>query len=245
MVKKIKSLLGRKKDQKSKILVDIHSHVLPGLDDGSKSIEQSLQLVKGLSDLGYTKLIATPHISEIYPNSKETIEVAYASLQKSLKQHDIKVTVEYAAEYLLDDNFLKLIEKNDLLTFGDDYLLFELPYISKPLNLYEVVYDIQELGYKPVLAHPERYIYFHNNIEEYTNLKDSGVLLQLNLNSLVGYYSKPVQKTAVSLLKLGLIDIVGSDTHHQRHIKSLQTVLDTRLYKTLFEKNDIINDQFI
>ena len=111
MVKKIKSLLGRKKDQKSKILVDIHSHVLPGLDDGSKSLEQSLQLVKGLSDFGYTKLIATPHISEIYPNSKETIEVAYASLQKSLKQHDIKVTVEYAAEYLLDDNFLKLIEK--------------------------------------------------------------------------------------------------------------------------------------
>ena len=120
-----------------------------------------------------------------------------------------------------------------------------MPYISKPLNLYEVIYDIQELGYKPVLAHPERYIYFHNNIEEYTNLKDSGVLLQLNLNSLVGYYSKPVQKTAVSLLKLGLIDIVGSDTHHQRHINSLQTVFSTRLYKTLFEKNDIINDQFI
>ena len=233
-----------KKERKSLLKVDIHSHLIPGIDDGSKDIVKSIELILALKELGYKKLITTPHIKkDSYPNTSESIKMAFNSLKKILVEKNIDIDINFAAEYYIDENFTKLLNKKDILTFGDNYLLFEFSYIYKPINFLEIIYEMQEYGYKPVLAHPERYMYFHQNFDIYHKLKEQGVLFQVNLNSTVGYYSKSVQNIARKLSDNGLIDFLGSDTHHSKHISALQRAINTRHYNSIFKNNDIINDK--
>ena len=233
-----------KKDQKSLVKTDIHSHILPSIDDGAKDLESAVSLVSSLKDLGYKKLIATPHIkSGQYNNNLQTIKKSYEKLKNELEKKDICIDIEFAAEYFVDENFYQLLEKKDLLIFGDNYLLFEFSYIYKPFNLYELIYEIETAGYKPVLAHPERYIYFHSDFKIYKKLKEREVFFQLNLNSLSGYYSKPVQKIAKKLCDNSMVDFIGSDTHHYKHINSLKKTINSSYYKKIFKKNAIINDK--
>ena len=235
--------LFKKEDSKSLLKVDIHSHLIPSIDDGAKNIEKSIELIRSLKDLGYEKLITTPHIKQdSYPNTSSSIQIAYENLKKILIEKSIDINIDFAAEYYADENFLKLLKNKDILTFGNNYLMFEFSHIYKPLNFIEIIYEIQESGYKPVLAHPERYIFFHNNFNIYHELKDREVLFQVNLNSTVGYYSKSVQKIAKKLCDKGLVDFFGSDTHHSKHINALQRVINTKYYKSILKNNDIIND---
>ena len=224
--------------------VDIHSHLIPGIDDGAKDMERSIELILELKEMGYKKLITTPHISDMFPNSTKTILNGYQALTSELKERDIDIEIEIAAEYYADDNFEKLLQKKDILTFGGDkkYLLFELSYFTRPQELESLIHDIKLAGYTPVLAHPERYTYFHHDIEEYQELKTStNVLFQINLNSINGYYSDDVANVVKKLISKGLIDFVGSDTHHRRHTKSLKKSLTTSLYKKIFKINTILN----
>ncbi|WP_345127313.1 tyrosine-protein phosphatase [Hymenobacter antarcticus] len=206
---------------------DMHSHLLPGLDDGAETLEHSLDLLRALRELGFRKLIMTPHImGDFYKNTPEGIRAALQLLRTAAQAAGLgDVELDCAAEYYLDE-FLghKLADGTEMLTFGGDkrYLLFETSYMNEPLNLFEILFELKAQGYRPVLAHPERYTYLYGRFGEIEALRrDHGVLLQVNLNSLAGYYSPAAKKVAEQLVDGGLVDFVGTDTHHLRHTDTL------------------------
>jgi len=226
--------------------VDIHSHLLPAVDDGSKSFEESLGLLKRMHSYGIKKIILTPHIMEgVWDNSALKLKNQYNELNDYLKKINFTaVTLHLAAEYMLDANFNTLLKTKKLLTIKDNYLLVEMSYINVPINLYETIFAIQMAGYKPILAHPERYAFFHQNYQEYLKLKEVGCLFQLNLLSLSNYYGKDVTTIAKKLLKDNLIDFTGSDTHHDRHLNYLEGIKNPTLLKLLkpvLENNTVFN----
>ncbi len=166
------------------LTVDIHSHLIPGIDDGVKTTFEAVKLIGRFQAMGYKKMIVTPHIMwHRYKNSSEIILERLEFLKDALIDHDIQMELEAASEYYLDDHFLKLLEKRDILTFGENYLLFEMSYTRAPANLTEIVIEIQRAGYRPVLAHPERYLFMHERFEEYETLKEYDVLIQIKINS--------------------------------------------------------------
>jgi tyrosine-protein phosphatase YwqE len=207
--------------------VDMHSHLLPGLDDGAETLAHSLDLLRELRALGFTKLVMTPHImGDFYKNTPEGIRVALATLQTAAAEAGLAdVVLECAAEYYLDEWLgRKLDDGTELLTFGGErrYLLLETSYLNEPLNLSGTIFDLQAAGYQPVLAHPERYVYLYSRFSEIERLRrEHGVLMQLNLNSLAGYYSPAARQVAEKLIDGGLVDFVGTDTHHLRHTAAL------------------------
>lgn len=201
---------------------DIHSHLMPGIDDGAKTLDDTIGLIKGLSDTGCRQLITTPHVMRsVWDNTREGIESKLAETTALLKQHDVNMPLRAAAEYLLDGNFSELFKSERLLTLKDNYVLVEMSYINPPIQLYEILFELQVAGYVPVLAHPERYAFYHRMYSDYKKLKDAGCYFQLNLLSAVGYYGEGVCKIADRLLRHGMIDFVGSDVHHEKHIAAL------------------------
>ncbi len=219
------------------LYADMHSHVLPGLDDGSPDIETSIELVKGLSDLGYKKLICTPHImGDFYKNTPETILGAANQLKSALVEEKIDINIEIAAEYYLDEFFFEKIDRQEeLLTFGDNYILFETSFMNPSTLLENAVFLLKSSGYKPILAHPERYVYLYGKYAKLKEMKEKGLLLQININSLTGYYSKEAKKTAEKLIDDKLVSFVGTDCHHARHIEKLNKVLSYTYYRSALE----------
>ncbi len=198
--------------------VDIHSHILPGIDDGAKNIDESLEMISEMKKMGFSKIIGTPHVFEgLYNNSKESIKKSYELLVKSYKG---KNKIDFAAEYLLDNSLIKKAQQNELLCIKDNLVLVEMSYISMPFNLYEILYEINVNGYQPVLAHPERYLFLHDKdrYKEYYKLKKNGCYFQLNLLSATDFYGPHIRKISSKLLSENLIDFVGSDIHSKRHI---------------------------
>lgn len=211
------------------LVTDMHSHLLPGLDDGAETVAHSLDLLRELRALGFSKLVMTPHImGDFYKNTPEGVRTALATLRDAAAEAGLAdVALECAAEYYLDEWLgRKLADGTELLTFGGEqrYLLIETSYLNEPLNLTGTIFDLQAAGYRVVLAHPERYVYFYNRFAEIEKLRqDHGVLMQLNLNSLAGYYSPAARHVAEKLIDGGLVDFVGTDTHHLRHTTALAT----------------------
>jgi tyrosine-protein phosphatase YwqE len=202
---------------------DMHSHILPGIDDGSPDLETSIELIKGLMSLGVKRSIATPHIiGDLYRNNPETINNALASLKAELKKQQIDFEVSAAAEYMLDSYFFELLNSgNRLLTLKDDIILTEFSYASMPDDPGKFSFAIQTAGYAPILAHPERYPYYYGNNKMYHRLADLGFMLQVNLLSLTGYYGKEALKSANYMLQNELVSFVGTDMHHVRHLSML------------------------
>ncbi|HEY6142148.1 MAG TPA: CpsB/CapC family capsule biosynthesis tyrosine phosphatase [Flavobacterium sp.] len=223
--------------------IDIHSHLLPGIDDGAKTFEETLQLTKSLQSFGVSQLITTPHIIEhIWDNTADLINTKNTETVIELEKHQITFSFRAAAEYMINDHFVKLFQSKELLTLKKNYVLVEMSYINAPIQLYSILFDLQVAGYIPVLAHPERYIFYHNNFDEYLKLKKSGCLFQLNLLSVVGYYGEGITKIAEKLLQKGLYNFVGSDVHHIKHIASFEQKVKT---KDLLPLKEIIrNNQF-
>lgn len=201
--------------------VDIHSHLLPGIDDGAKNIEETISLVDGLKKIGFSQFITTPHsITGIWDNTPISIAAKLEETNLLVKETKLKA----AAEYMMDSFFFDRIKKGEkLLTLKENYVLVEMSYLNAPIQLYDIIFEIQIQGYKPILAHPERYLFYGNNFDEFNKLKKSGCLFQLNLLSTTGYYGVGVTKIAQKLLDANLYDFVGSDVHHQKHAKSLGT----------------------
>ena len=206
--------------------VDIHSHLLPGIDDGAKDIDTSIALILKMASYGIKNFITTPHVlGNVYPNSTAVIKEKLTVVQKELEKREIKgISIQAAAEYMLDEEFSALLEQKDILVLKDNYILVEMSYFSAPMNLYELLFNIQLKGYKPVLAHPERYNFYHSDFKSYYKLKQAGCLFQLNLLSLTDQYGKGVQKISKKLLKENLYDFVGTDTHHQNHLALLPKI---------------------
>ncbi|MCG9793913.1 tyrosine-protein phosphatase [Flavobacterium algicola] len=200
---------------------DIHSHLLPGIDDGSKTFEQTLLMMMSLKYIGFSAFITTPHIIQhVWNNTTEIINNTQDRTLLDLRNSKFTSPFRAAAEYFMDDNFNKLVETRDLLTIKDNYVLVEMSYMNAPIQLYTILFDLQVAGYIPVLAHPERYLFYHNNLSEYHKLKKAGCKFQLNLLAVTGYYGNQVASVAEKLLMGGLYDFVGSDVHHEKHIDS-------------------------
>jgi len=222
---------------------DIHSHLIPNIDDGVKTLEDSIEIISSMKELGYKKLITTPHImSHRFPNTKETILSGLKDVKNELIKRNIDIQIEAAAEYYYDEHFFAEIRNKNLLTFGDNYVLFEFSYTTKPFGLEQIIYELLDAGYKPILAHPERYSYFSSNPNKYNELKDMGLYFQINLNSLNNFYGKKPLKAAEYLVDNRLVDFVGSDIHSKRYFDSLKKFTQSSKFKEVFEKNQIKND---
>lgn len=215
------------------LTIDVHSHLLPALDDGVKSLEEAEEIILFFKNAGFRKLITTPHVMpEHYKNTTAGIQAALATLQAHLAQKQIDIIVEAAAEYYLDETLIASLQNNEpLLTFGDRYLLFETNFISEPLHLKEFIFQAQTRGYKPILAHPERYLYLQNHLNKVEDLADRGIFLQVNLGSLMGHYGKGVQIMASKLIDRGYIHLLGSDCHHPQHIGMIEKAWRSRYFK--------------
>ena len=202
---------------------DMHSHLIPGIDDGSKHLEDSLQFLQQLSEWGYRRVVTTPHImSEYYPNTPTIIQQGLSTLQAALEERQIPIELSAAAEYFLDDAFDQLLaDKEPLLTLPGRRLLVEFSTLVPPQTPLDVIFRIQAEDYRVVLAHPERYLYFGQRWEVFEQLKNRGCEFQLNLLSLTGYYGSEVKQLAIRLLKKDWIDWIGTDLHHERHLRHL------------------------
>jgi len=223
--------------------VDIHSHLLPGIDDGARTLDDSIRLTKVLQSFGISQIITTPHIIQhVWDNTHEQILTLEQNTVTNLATADITIPFKAAAEYLMDDQFVRLFQSNNLLTLKDNYVLVEMSYINAPIQLYTILFDLQVAGYIPVLAHPERYLFYQNNFDEYKKLKRAGCKFQLNLLAVVGYYGNQINQTAEKLLSQGLYDYVGSDVHHDNHINAFSQKIILKDLKPLQEI--IKNNQF-
>jgi len=208
--------------------VDIHSHLLPGIDDGSADLAQSIELIKIFEKMGYQKLITTPHVmGDFYRNTPSIIREKLALLKTALQENNIKVEIEAAAEYYFDEWFIHKIRKGEeLLTFGQKYILFETGFMDIPRQLFEIIFEMQAQGFQPVFAHPERYSYLQSDFGLLTKIYEKGVKLQLNLNSFNGYYGKVAKDLANKIADKGWVSFVGTDCHKIGHLQQLHKTFE-------------------
>jgi protein-tyrosine phosphatase len=230
----------------SDLKTDMHSHLIPGVDDGSPDLETSINLIKDLSELGYKKLITTPHIMwDMYKNTPEIIRPRHEMLKNALHTNGIPVELEVAAEYLIDDHFEKSLDGDEeLLCFSGNLILVEFSFVQEPVELKSVLFKLQIKGLQPVIAHPERYLYFGANREWYSEIKALGCLFQLNILSLSGFYGKAPVELAQYLIKQQYYNLIGTDLHHSHHIELLRASSPyLPVIKKLIQSGTILNHQ--
>jgi tyrosine-protein phosphatase YwqE len=224
----------------SELASDIHSHILPGIDDGAPDVVASLNLINGMLELGYTSFTGTPHVMEdMYRNNTETIAKSHATLLRALEENKMNIPVRAAAEYLMDGHFEKLLaEKTPLLTIKENWVLFEISFIQPPMKLKHLIFEMQLQGYQPVLAHPERYSFFYSKKAELQEIHSLGCLFQSNLLSFSGYYGPAAQQSAEFLAEKGFTTLLGTDLHHERHLDALRHLKMTKaLSKVMGDRN--------
>lgn len=226
----------------SVLKTDLHSHFIPGIDDGSQSIEETITLLQEMIALGYKKVITTPHImSDYYKNTPEIILGGLEKVKAAIAENKLDIEIEAAAEYYLDDFFEEKVEAKQLLTFGNNNILFELPFVSEPPMLNRAIFAMQTVGYRPIIAHPERYTFWYNDFSKYEALQDKGVLLQLNINSLSGHYPPETKKMAIKLIDAGMISYLGSDCHNLNHVNMMQDARTEKSLHKLLESGSLLN----
>lgn len=218
------------------LATDMHSHFIPGIDDGPATMAESIALLKLIEQAGYSRIVTTPHISlDYFPDTEPKIAQGLAMLKQAAAEHNIQLNIEAAAEYMIDESLLdKLRKKEDLFIIGGKYILIEMGFVQPSPLLHQVIFEIQAKGYQPILAHPERYNYYKDtSIADLQKLKNSGCLFQLNTIALSGYYGKSVKIFAEKLLRESIYDFAGSDIHHERHVKALNAVKNSNAYNLL------------
>lgn len=226
----------------SAVKTDFHSHLIPGIDDGVKTVEESLDMIRAFSELGFKHLITTPHVmSDYFRNSPETILGGLEIVRAAIKREGIPVTLDAAAEYYIDEGFLKILHSGKILPIREKYILIEVSYINPPDNLHHIIFEIIVNGYKPILAHPERYPYWYDRFSEYAKIREAGALLQLNTNSLTGYYGPGAKMIAEKLIDEQLIDFIGSDLHGQRHLDALKNIFREKHFRKLIAMGNLKN----
>lgn len=224
-------------------MVDLHSHLIPGIDDGVEHMDDALDILRQMSALGFQKVITTPHVMhDFYPNTTAGIRDRLQGLRRSVDAAGIDMEVEAAAEYYLDEHFIQMLDDGKpLLSFGDNYLLFETSFLNEPAYLRESIFKIISNGMKPVLAHPERYVFIQNKPEILEDLIERGVFLQINTISLCGYYSKEARKLAEILIDEELVSFLGSDCHNVRHLQALSETIESKYFSKALELNLLNN----
>ena len=221
-------------------IIDYHNHILPGIDDGSKSADESLEMLDMYENLGIEKIFPSPHIyKDLYPNTAEKINASFRSLSEISKNHKVNL-LGYIAEYMIDEYFLNDIEKKKkFLTCFGNHVLVEMPFFGEIKVLKNAIFLLQTEGYCPILAHPERYT-FIRTVDDIKKIKRTGVKMQLNALSLIGFYSKESEKKAKLFLKNGLYDSVCTDAHNVSQLKKLKEIIlnkkELKAWKLICEK---------
>jgi protein-tyrosine phosphatase len=250
MIASVFSLFKRKETPHkvvNSITVDMHSHLLPAIDDGVQSYEQSINIIKDFVALGYKKIITTPHImGDFYRNTPEIIMDKLDTLNDIIKELQLPITIEAAAEYYLDESFMeKLKNKEKLLSFGDKkYVLFETSYLNPSPFINQAIFMMQTQGYKPVLAHPERYMYLFESQEKMFEWHEKGCLLQVNMTSLIGYYSRPSKMIAEKLVDNKMVNFLGTDCHNEKHFAAVKDTFKCSYFQKAL-KLDLLNNSLL
>lgn len=210
---------------------DVHCHIIPGIDDGSPDAAKSVELLERMSQWGITRVVASPHVTYgTFPNTAETIAAARGKLAAAMEGRDDLPEVDNWAEYRIDDLLMKNLEADTAIRRPDGTILIENSFMQEPWNLDQLVFDLQVKGFRPVLAHPERYAYYYNKKDRYRALHDAGLLFQSNLLSLAGAYGGAEKKIAEQLIEAGLVDFLGSDLHRRRHADAIDQYLASKDY---------------
>lgn len=221
---------------------DVHSHFIPGIDDGAQTMDQSMELLTAMAELGYKKVVTTPHnMADGYRNTPEIILGGLERVRDELKQRGIAMEIDAAAEYYLDHELEQKVADRRVLTFGDNFLLFELPFISEPAVLLPVIFQMQTAGYRPVLAHPERYAFWYTDFSKYERLKERGVLFQLNMIALSGAYGPQARQIAEKLIDAGHYELIGSDCHSMNHVQAIKNTLSKPYLHKLIASGKLLN----
>ncbi|MBL7951998.1 MAG: histidinol phosphatase [Flavobacteriales bacterium] len=221
---------------------DVHSHFIPGIDDGAQTMDQSMELLTAMAELGYGKVVTTPHnMADGYKNTPEIILGGLERVRDEAKRRGLAIEIDAAAEYYLDHELEQKVTDRKVLTFGDNLLLFELPFISEPAVLLTVIFQMQTAGYRPVLAHPERYAFWYNDFSKYERLKERGVLFQLNLIALSGAYGPQARHIAERLIDAGHYELIGSDCHSMNHVQAIKNTLSRPYLHKLIASGKLLN----
>ena len=223
---------------------DLHSHLVPGVDDGVKDLEQTLICLRQFAEWGIERIVTTPHISQDwFPNHAADLLAAQQQIQAVIAENQLPIRFSVAAEYMLDDLFLQHLESNSLLSFGTEkFVLFETGWAAPPNFLDSVLFRMQASGYTPILAHPERYRYYHDDPAPLEALKAYGCLFQINWGSIIGKYGKNVQRQAMGLLRKKAIDFIGSDLHRPQNLESMAELFRHPGYR-LLRQQPLQNDR--
>jgi tyrosine-protein phosphatase YwqE len=222
---------------------DIHSHLLPGIDDGCSTTDESLELISRMQAMGITRFITTPHIADVsFPNTIVEISGAYEVLQQAIRENKVEVDLTYSVEYRLDEKFNDYFVENKLIPFPNNYLLIENSYYQPYWTLDDMIFRLSTAGYKPILAHPERYVYYHKDTNVYDRLYAQGCKFQVNILSLSGGYGKETKEAAYYLLNNNYIDFLATDAHHTRHIAAIEEFIQTSDYEKILSKLTLLND---
>ena len=226
--------------------VDMHSHLLPGIDDGSPDMDTTLQLIRRLQAMGYRKLITTPHIYwDYYRNTPAIIHEQLALVRQALAAEGLDVELDAAAEYFLDEHFEQELQDGTLLTLPGRHVLVEMSFFAPYPNLHQTLFNLRSAGYRPILAHPERYLYLAGDFGQFDRIRSYGCALQVNILSLSGHYGKPVKNLALQLLEHNLVDFLGTDLHHARHADTLDKLRQESFFKRILEKHTFKNQEWL
>lgn len=203
-------------------MIDMHSHILPNIDDGARSVEETFHLIQEAKEVGFEAIIATSHYMEgYYETDAPEREVWVKAIYDKLQEKNIDINLYLGNEIYLSENMITLLEEGKASTINDtSYVLFEMPLNVEPLNLYDVIYEMQQYKLVPILAHPERYSFVQEEPELIYDLIQKGVLMQANYASIIGYYGQKAQMIVKKLLENNMVHFLGSDVHRQNTIYS-------------------------
>lgn len=211
---------------------DMHCHLVPGIDDGQREAVSAADLVAHEASWGIKRIFCTPHITQgSFENTPDIIAGAFGRLQEAVRGAGVEVELGYSAEHRLDGFFQQQLQEGRVRSFPGGYLLVENSFLQEGWNLDQELFDLQVKGFKPILAHPERYSYYHGDAARYDALHNAGTLFQVNLLSLAGYYGKIEKRVAEALIERGLVDFVATDMHHHRHCEAIEAYLGSRDFR--------------
>lgn len=210
---------------------DIHCHILPGIDDGSPDVATSEELLQRMTSWGIKRIFASPHVAfDTFENTPSSMDGALAQLNDRVAGKYPGVYIGRSAEYRLDDLFADNFSKGLLMPLPGNLLLVENSFVQEPWNLDQLLFDIKVKGYKPILAHPERYHYYYMNKARYDKIHAAGTFFQINVLSLAGYYGKDEKRMAEYLIDKGMVDYIGTDLHNHRHGDAIESYLASKDY---------------
>lgn len=226
--------------------VDIHSHLIPGIDDGVESIDESIGVLRKMYEKGYRKVITTPHImSDAYKNTPDIIKQGEMYVKQELKNQQIDIDFEAAAEYYFDEALVAKAKEGKLLSFVDNYVLFELPTVAQPQGIFETIFDMQAAGYKPILAHAERYLYWLEEISAIEQLKQRDVLFQINLSAAFAEKKSPLNRILSYYIDNKMIDFLGTDIHHLEQFDRIEKASQNPLLEKIINECNLKNQSLL